>query len=151
MSKQGEWGGRRVGAGRKPTWKSGLCKAIKIPLALVDEVLSYARHLDGGHAPLNKEQNQDSPPTPDQSWTKISKLIEERQEQRKQKDHLEGLLAKERRALQYRESEIATLKAQLKDARSILSDALLEHRKGIHKGIRIQDVKSALIALGEFD
>ena len=48
---QGSWGGQRAGAGRKSAWRSGSCKAVKIPLALVDQVLAFARQLDEGQHP----------------------------------------------------------------------------------------------------
>lgn len=41
-------GGARENAGRKGTWTSGQTKAVKLPEALLDEVLRYARHLDAG-------------------------------------------------------------------------------------------------------
>lgn len=39
-------GGKRVGAGVKSTWKHGKTKSVRIPIALADEVLRYARELD---------------------------------------------------------------------------------------------------------
>jgi hypothetical protein len=39
-------GGYRVGAGGKPTWKHGKTKTIRVPTALADEVLRFARDLD---------------------------------------------------------------------------------------------------------
>ena len=52
-TEQGSWGGRRAGAGRKSAWKSGPCKAVKIPALLVDQVLKLARQLDeGGGSPF---------------------------------------------------------------------------------------------------
>ena len=39
-------GGKRPGAGGKPTWKHGKTKTIRVPIALADEVISFARELD---------------------------------------------------------------------------------------------------------
>jgi hypothetical protein len=47
---EAKWGGQRAGAGRRSTWKSGPCKAVKIPEVLVDQVLQLARQLDEGAA-----------------------------------------------------------------------------------------------------
>jgi hypothetical protein len=41
-------GGKRPGAGGKPTWKHGKTKVIRVPIALADEILEYARKLDTG-------------------------------------------------------------------------------------------------------
>lgn len=46
-------GGFRKGSGRKPTWQQGACKAIKIPVTLVDDVVAYARRLDAGENSSN--------------------------------------------------------------------------------------------------
>ncbi len=42
-------GGYREGAGRKFKWKSGKTKAIRVPEALADEILDYAKKLDEGN------------------------------------------------------------------------------------------------------
>lgn len=146
MAKQKNWGGKRPGAGRKAIWKSGPCKAVKLPIALVEDVMIYARQLDEGSA-IKKKPNQDTTSASDKGWAQLSQLVNEKQELTKQLQHVRESLAKERRAREMRDGEIARLKAQLKDARSVLSDALLEHRKGIRKGVRIKDVESALLAL----
>jgi hypothetical protein len=39
-------GGAREGAGNQPVWKSGKTKVIRVPEALADQVLNYARKLD---------------------------------------------------------------------------------------------------------
>jgi hypothetical protein len=39
-------GGVREGAGNQPAWKSGKTKVIRVPEALADRVLNYARKLD---------------------------------------------------------------------------------------------------------
>lgn len=41
-------GGCREGSGSKSTWNYGKTKTIRIPEALVDRVLEYARKLDEG-------------------------------------------------------------------------------------------------------
>lgn len=151
MAKQKSWGGNRPGAGRKALWKSGPCKAVKLPIALVEDVMSYARQLDAGSASLKAELNRAGASTSDKSWTQLSQLVDEKQELTKQLQYVRESLAKERRAREMQDGELARLKAQLKDARSVLSDALLEHRKGIRKGVRIKDVESALLALNLSD
>lgn len=42
------WGGSRNGSGRPSKWRSGKCKAIKIPEAIADQVLEVARQIDIG-------------------------------------------------------------------------------------------------------
>jgi hypothetical protein len=39
-------GGKREGAGGKPTWKNGKTKTIRVPIILAEEVLRIARELD---------------------------------------------------------------------------------------------------------
>lgn len=39
-------GGARPGAGVKSTWKSGKTRTIRVPIALVDAILAFARELD---------------------------------------------------------------------------------------------------------
>lgn len=39
-------GGRREGAGGKPTWKNGKTKTIRVPIALAEEILRIAKQLD---------------------------------------------------------------------------------------------------------
>jgi len=39
-------GGVRLGAGDKPTWRHGKTKTIRVPIALADEILKFARNLD---------------------------------------------------------------------------------------------------------
>jgi hypothetical protein len=41
-------GGAREGAGGKSEWKTGKTKVIRVPESLAEEVLDYARRLDGG-------------------------------------------------------------------------------------------------------
>ena len=41
-------GGKRLGAGGKPTWKNGKTKTIRVPITLADNVLGIARKLDDG-------------------------------------------------------------------------------------------------------
>lgn len=39
-------GGARPGAGSKPAWKTGKTKTIRVPIALADAVLAFAKELD---------------------------------------------------------------------------------------------------------
>jgi len=39
-------GGKREGAGGKPTWKNGKTKTIRVPIAIAQEVLKLAKELD---------------------------------------------------------------------------------------------------------
>ncbi len=39
-------GGKREGAGGKPTWKNGKTKTIRVPVVLAEEILRMARELD---------------------------------------------------------------------------------------------------------
>lgn len=41
-------GGAREGAGRKASWQHGETQTIRVPVALADQVLTYARQLDAG-------------------------------------------------------------------------------------------------------
>lgn len=39
-------GGKREGAGGKPTWKNGKTKTIRVPIVLAEEILRIAKELD---------------------------------------------------------------------------------------------------------
>lgn len=39
-------GGKRPGAGSKPTWKNGKTKTIRVPIAIAEEILRLAKELD---------------------------------------------------------------------------------------------------------
>ena len=39
-------GGRREGAGGRPSWKNGRTKPVRVPIALADKILEIARVLD---------------------------------------------------------------------------------------------------------
>jgi regulator of replication initiation timing len=52
QEKPSNWGGSRPGAGNKYKWKSGETKAIRIPIAIADEVLKAAQAIDEGKSPL---------------------------------------------------------------------------------------------------
>ena len=39
-------GGKRPGAGSKPTWKNGKTKTIRVPIAIAEEILELAKELD---------------------------------------------------------------------------------------------------------
>lgn len=44
-------GGYREGAGGKSTWVHGKTKTIRVPEALADKIIAYARDLDEGRIP----------------------------------------------------------------------------------------------------
>lgn len=48
-------GGSREGAGNQHIWKSGKTKVIRVPEALADKVLNYARKLDEDNGNLDLE------------------------------------------------------------------------------------------------
>ncbi len=50
-------GGYRKGAGGKPTWKHGKTKVIRVPEALAEQIIQYARKLDEGKIIENKKQS----------------------------------------------------------------------------------------------
>ena len=52
-------GGRREGAGRKATWRSGPTKAVKLPVALCSRVIAYAHRLDAGEVAPPDERYED--------------------------------------------------------------------------------------------
>lgn len=41
-------GGKREGSGAKPKWENGRTTVIRVPEALADDILDYARKLDKG-------------------------------------------------------------------------------------------------------
>lgn len=53
MSKHQNWGGKRAGSGQKPKWKMGETKPLRLPVALHDKVLEYARMLDESEGKLD--------------------------------------------------------------------------------------------------
>ena len=64
MSKHKNWGGKRAGSGQKPKWKMGETKPLRLPVALHDKVLEYARMLDESEGNLDfvtlSKDNDDS-------------------------------------------------------------------------------------------
>lgn len=50
-SESKQWGGPGRGQGKKSTWQTGPTKPIKVPVALADEIMHYARALDRGELP----------------------------------------------------------------------------------------------------
>ena len=54
------WGGAREGAGKKPGWKTGPTKPIRLPVTLHDAVYRYAKRLDEVMDPSNLESVTDS-------------------------------------------------------------------------------------------
>lgn len=143
------WGGKRAGAGRKSGWKSGPCKAVKIPVSLADDVLRFAHQLDAGQAPspaspAAKAQSEEPKAA---GWAQVSKLIDEKQALSKKVLHLEETLAKERRKGEYRDKELERLKQAMRYASSILADGIADHEKGIRRGFSVKDARYALNAL----
>lgn len=142
-------GGKREGAGRKAAWKSGPCKAVKLPIALVEDVMSYARQLDEGSSRRSPESISPVPSAGrDKSWPQVSKIVDEKQELEKQLRHAQDLLAKERKTKELQDKRMAALEAKIADAGSILRDGLTEYKKGIRKTFSVKDARSALLALG---
>ncbi|MDB5100182.1 MAG: hypothetical protein JWM80_4603 [Cyanobacteria bacterium RYN_339] len=139
-----EWGGRRTGSGRKASWKSGQCKAVKLPVALLDEVMRYARHLDGGPA---MGAPAEAPVSKDERWVQLARQIDQNQEQRRVIEHLQADLIAEKRKTRNAEGQAGHLRERLQDARSILTAAIEEHAKGVRRGVGIQDARSILLAL----
>ena len=145
MKPQDGWGGRRTGAGRKPGWKAGPCKAVKLPVALIDQVLAYARQLDTGahdHGP----QLEPIPPVapPGDRWAQVAKLVDEKAELQRRLEHQAELLAGERRQRQLEDQVNQALRARIDDARSVLQAAYDEYHRGVRKGIRPADAPSAI-------
>lgn len=146
---QAGWGGRRTGAGRKASWKSGPCKPVKLPVALLDEVMRYARHLDGGGPAMGSPpvSPAEAPAGKDARWAQLARQIDQNQEQRKVIAQLQADLAAEKRKTRNAEGEVRHLRERLQDARSILTAAIGEHETGVRRGVTIQDARSILLAL----
>jgi hypothetical protein len=148
-----EWGGKREGAGRKSGWKHGPCKAVKLPLALVDQVLAYAHQVDAGELDRGPRL-EPVPPAElpavarDDRWAQVAKLIDEKAELQRKLEHQAEVLAGVRKKLQLEEARNQELGRRIKDAGSVLRAAYDEQRRGVRKGIRAADVRSALLALG---
>lgn len=147
---RGQWGGRREGAGRKATWKSGTCKAVKLPVALVEEVLLYARQLDEGAPPALPSP---AAAAPERDWDLLERAIAEKAKLETRAQQLEQQLEKVVVSQQHRSKDLETRserwRLQNLDAQRILSEALREHRKNQHV-IRVGAVKQALDALGGY-
>lgn len=143
------WGGKREGAGRKPGWKNGPCKAVKIPAALVGDVMRYAHQLDAGEAPTPASPVTKPPADESQgaAWPQLSKLVDEKQALSKRVLQLEEALSKERRKGEQRERRLEQLKQAIRYASLILSDALADHEKGVRRGVSVKDARHALNAL----
>lgn len=143
------WGGKREGAGRKPGWKNGPCKAVKIPAALVGDVMRYAHQLDAGQAPTppGPVTKASAEETQRATWPQLSKLVDEKQALSKRVLQLEEALSKERRKGEQRERRLEQLKQAIRYASLILSDALADHEKGVRRGVSVKDARHALNAL----
>ena len=48
-------GGARLNAGAKAKWKHGKTKTIRVPEALVDQIIDYAKKLDDQQVPVFSE------------------------------------------------------------------------------------------------
>lgn len=48
-------GGRREGAGGKPTWNAGKTKPVRVPEALAEKILEIARIIDEGRDPSSAD------------------------------------------------------------------------------------------------
>lgn len=143
------WGGQRAGAGRKPGWKAGPCKAVKLPVALVDQVLAYAHQLDAGARDHGPQLEPVPPASPSgDRWAQVAKLIDEKAELQRKLGHQAELLASTRKKLQLEEARRQELERRIADAGSVLRAAHDEQRRGVRKAIRAADVRSALLALG---
>lgn len=143
------WGGKREGAGRKPGWKNGPCKAVKIPAVLVGDVLRYAHQLDAGRAPTPPKPVKKAPASEPEgaAWPQLSKLIDEKQALSKKVLQLEEALSKERRKGEQRERRLEKLKQAIHYVSSVLADALADHEKGVRRGVSVKDARHALNAL----
>lgn len=143
------WGGKRKGAGRKPGWKHGPCKAVKLPADLVDDILHYAHQLDAGQAPLPPSPAGEVPSEEPQpaGWAQVKQLVEEKQALNKRVLYLEETLAKERRKSSYRDQELERLKQAMRYASLVLADGIADHEKGIRRGFSVKDARHALNAL----
>lgn len=146
----GQWGGRRKGAGRKPTWNSGACKAVKLPAALVDQVLHYARLLDEGGPPPSIAPAGSAP---DRDGDLLERIIAEKAALETSHQQLEKQLEKVVVSQQQQARDLETRserwRVQNLDAQRALSEALREHRK-TKRGIPIGTVEYALHALGGY-
>lgn len=52
-------GGRREGAGGRPSWRNGRTKPIRVPIALAEKILEIARVLDERGFELSEEYEED--------------------------------------------------------------------------------------------
>lgn len=147
-------GGKREGAGRKGTWKSGATKTVKLPIVLIDAILAYARKLDGGAVPAESVAESKaqtlvaSAPPAGKGTSELFRLVDEKRELAKQVEHLKAELVRGKRKLEMEEARARELEFRVRDASSVLSNALAEVRGGVRKGIQVKDVRSALLALG---
>lgn len=56
-------GGRRIGAGGKPTWRYGKTKVIRVPEALAEKLLEIAKLLDADQPLVDVTSSKDEPVT----------------------------------------------------------------------------------------
>lgn len=150
MGQDKSWGGQRRNAGRKPTWKSGPCKAVKLPHALVDDVLRYARQLDSGDARTADTSTSTAvtqATSQDMRWAQVSALLDKNQEQRRLIEQLQAELALEKRKTRNARGDADYFRRMIRDARAILTATIGEHNAGLRKGIGVKDARSILLAL----
>jgi len=129
---------------------------VKLPIALLPDLLAYARRLDAGEKPLDivtkstlapPVATPEAQPAQDQS-TVLFRLVEEKRDLEKRVAQLKGELEQVRGKLEKEEARTAHLRYQITDAGSVLKSALKERRDGLRTSITASAVKSALSALG---
>lgn len=148
-------GGSRAGAGRKPSWKSGVTKTVKLPIALLERVMAFAHQIDEGIVPSEIDAESKAPATApaktlagDKSASQLFRLIDEKRALESRVESLKVELARTRRKLEMEEMYAKRLQAQIADASSVMKAALDARPRGSRQGVSAKNVRSALIALG---
>lgn len=142
-------GGYRSGSGRKSTWLQGPCKAVKLPVAIADTVVAYARRLDAGEtdggaiAPTPETPPSAEPQTP----TSALALVEENQTLRKTNATLREELARLRKKHEQTLARESALTRCITDAYSQVTEAIRLHDTKQRRGVTIFDARSIQQAL----
>jgi hypothetical protein len=145
-------GGYRSGSGRKSTWLQGPCKAVKLPVAIADTVVAYARRLDAGETDGGAIAQAPETPPPAEPQTpalpaSILALVEEKQALSKTNAYLREELTRLRKKHEQALVREAELTRCITDAYSQVTEAIRLHDAKQRRGVTIFDARSIQLAL----
>lgn len=139
-------GGYRSGSGRKSRWRQGPCKAVKLPVAIADAVMAYARQVDAGEADGGAIAQELETPSPTSRASALA-LVTEAQDLRKTNAILREELAHLRKQVERATVREADITRCITDAYSQVTEAIRLHDTKHRRGVTIFDARSIQQAL----